>query len=92
MVEARGEAASTKPVETRRRERETLVLSDDEVLTLARGWVAIERHYGRPMDVEWAKDGESGDLFVVQARPETVQSGPLTPSFAPTASTSTQRR
>ena len=74
MVEARGEAASTKVVETRRRERETLVLSDDEVLTLARWGVAIERHYGRPMDVEWAKDGESGDLFVVQARPETVQS------------------
>jgi pyruvate,water dikinase len=74
MVYATGEAAATKVVDTRRRERETYVLSDDEVLRLARWAAAIERHYGRPMDVEWAKDGESGELFVVQARPETVQS------------------
>jgi pyruvate,water dikinase len=50
------------------------VLSDAEVLTLARWGCAIEAHYGRPMDVEWAKDGETGQLCVVQARPETVQS------------------
>ena len=74
MVYATGEAAATKVVDTRRRERETYVLSDDEVLQLARWATAIERHYSRPMDVEWAKDGESGELFVVQARPETVQS------------------
>jgi pyruvate,water dikinase len=74
MVYATGEAAATKVVDTRRREREMYVLSDDEVLQLARWATAIERHYGRPMDVEWAKDGESGELFVVQARPETVQS------------------
>jgi pyruvate,water dikinase len=74
MVYATGEAAATKVVDTRRRERESYVLDDDEVLQLA-GWArAIETHYGRPMDVEWAKDGESGELFVVQARPETVQS------------------
>ncbi len=61
-------------------ERRRLVLTDDEALTLARWAVAIEAHYaaraGRPtpMDIEWAKDGKSGRLFIVQARPETVQS------------------
>ena len=74
MVYATGEAAATKVVDTRRRERESYVLSDDEVLQLARWARAIELHYGRPMDIEWAKDGESDELFVVQARPETVQS------------------
>ncbi|HMM46495.1 MAG TPA: phosphoenolpyruvate synthase [Thiobacillaceae bacterium] len=48
-------------------------LDDAEVLELARQAVAIETHYGRPMDIEWAKDGESGELFIVQARPETVK-------------------
>ena len=45
-----------------------------EILKLARWACTIERHYGRPMDMEWAKDGETGELFIVQARPETVQS------------------
>ncbi|MFT4561460.1 MAG: pyruvate,water dikinase [Gammaproteobacteria bacterium] len=49
-------------------------IDDAEVEELGRIAVAIETHYGRPMDVEWAKDGESGKLYVVQARPETVQS------------------
>ncbi len=53
--------------------RRQFALSDDEVLELARQAVTIENHYGRPMDVEWAKDGESGELFIVQARPETVK-------------------
>ncbi len=57
------------PAELRRR----YALSDAEVLELARQAVQIERHYGRPMDVEWAKDGDSGELFIVQARPETVK-------------------
>ena len=48
-------------------------LTDAEVLELARQAMAIEQHYKRPMDVEWAKDGETGELFVVQARPETVK-------------------
>ena len=48
-------------------------LTDAEVLELARQAVTIEQHYGRPMDVEWAKDGETGELFIVQARPETVK-------------------
>ncbi|MDQ3782907.1 MAG: phosphoenolpyruvate synthase [Actinomycetota bacterium] len=49
-------------------------LTDDEVERLAAMVVAIEDHYGRPMDVEWAKDGVSGEILVLQARPETVQS------------------
>jgi pyruvate,water dikinase len=57
------------PPELRRR----YSLTDAEVLELARQAVTIERHYGRPMDIEWAKDGETGELFIVQARPETVK-------------------
>jgi pyruvate,water dikinase len=63
-----------KLVDTRKKEREAYVLADDEVLQLARWACAIEAHYGQPMDMEWAKDGGTGELFVVQARPETVQS------------------
>src|SRR5690606_25556639 len=53
--------------------RHQFVLTGDEALQLARWAVAIERHYGRPMDIEWAKDGTTGVLFVLQARPETVE-------------------
>lgn len=74
MVYAEGGSCRVRSVNTTRREREQLVLSDDEVLQLARWCVLIESHFGRPMDVEWAKDGDSGELFIVQARPETVQS------------------
>ena len=56
------------------KERGAFSLKDDEVLELARYAVAIEKHYGRPMDVEWAKDGADGRLYVLQARPETVKS------------------
>lgn len=55
-------------------ERQRFVLDDAELLTLARWACAIERHYGGPMDIEWARDGETGQLYVVQARPETVHS------------------
>ncbi len=55
-------------------ERRRFSLSDAEVEQLARYAVSIEAHYGRPMDIEWAKDGDSGELFILQARPETVQS------------------
>ncbi len=47
-------------------------ISDEEILTLARWAIIIEEHYGRPQDIEWAKDGETGELFIVQSRPETV--------------------
>ena len=51
-----------------------LSLTDDEVEELARHALTIEEHYGRPMDIEWGKDGLDGGLYVLQARPETVQS------------------
>jgi len=54
--------------------RNTFSISDEDVHELARQAITIEKHYGRPMDVEWAKDGVSGKLFIVQARPETVKS------------------
>jgi pyruvate, water dikinase len=66
-------AASTRNVPTSRAEQEAFVLDDDEILKLARWGRDIERHYGTPMDVEWAKDGDTGELFIVQARPETVE-------------------
>ncbi len=53
---------------------QTFSISDDEVQELAKQAVIIEKHYGRPMDIEWAKDGIDGKLYIVQARPETVQS------------------
>ena len=74
MVYTAGEVQSTKTIGTSKEERTTFVLSDDEVLQLARWAARIEQHYGRPMDVEWAKDGETGGLYILQARPETVQS------------------
>jgi pyruvate,water dikinase len=55
-------------------QRVTFSLSDDEVESLARYAMIIEQHYARPMDIEWAKDGDSGGLYIVQARPETVLS------------------
>jgi pyruvate,water dikinase len=55
-------------------ERMRFCLSDADVVELARQAVTIERHYGCPMDIEWGKDGETGKIYVLQARPETVQS------------------
>ncbi|UEG16483.1 phosphoenolpyruvate synthase [Pantoea ananatis] len=55
-------------------ERDRFCLSDAEVEALAHQAVLIEQHYKRPMDIEWAKDGHTGKLFIVQARPETVRS------------------
>ncbi|MDZ7762426.1 MAG: phosphoenolpyruvate synthase [Desulfovermiculus sp.] len=74
LVYAHGGTKSTKNVLTAVEEKQTFVLSDAEILQLARWAKAIEDHYGRPMDMEWAKDGNSGQMFMVQARPETVQS------------------
>ena len=70
----KGNGRGTKQEEVPPEERRKFVLDDDEVLTLAKWACIIEQHYGTPMDIEWAKDGISGDLFVVQARPETVHS------------------
>jgi pyruvate, water dikinase len=64
-----GGGIEAKP--TTREERYSLVLSDHEIRTLGRWAVLIEDYYGRPMDMEWAVDGDSGELFMVQARPVT---------------------
>lgn len=61
-------------LDTKKERQEQFVLTDAEVLQLAEWSVIIEDHYGRPMDIEWAKDGLTNELFIVQARPETVQS------------------
>lgn len=58
--------------ETPQSMRDQYVLDDDEVKLLGKWCIGIERHYQTPMDIEWAKDGETGELFIVQARPETV--------------------
>jgi len=54
--------------------RRTFALSDEEIESLARQALTIEEHYGRPMDIEWARDGIDGEIYIVQARPETVKS------------------
>jgi pyruvate, water dikinase len=74
MIYTQEREQPTRNVETSAAERSTLVLTDPEILQLARIACTIERHYGRPMDIEWAKDGGSGQIFIVQARPETVAS------------------
>ena len=74
MIYARGGDGPTRNVPTSKAERAAYVLSDRDILALARWACTIEAHYGCPMDMEWAKDGETGELFIVQARPETVQS------------------
>ena len=74
MIYAGAGERPTRNVPTSKTERSSFVLGDDEILTLARWACVIEHHYGCPMDMEWAKDGESNELFIVQARPETVQS------------------
>ncbi|MFJ9992551.1 phosphoenolpyruvate synthase [Pseudomonas putida] len=65
---------SVKTVEVDRAERARFCLSDAEVNELAKQAMIIEQHYQRPMDIEWAKDGDDGKLYIVQARPETVKS------------------
>jgi len=75
---------STRNIPVKKQERERFALNDDEVLQLARYAVAIEQHYSKqagrpmPMDIEWAKDGESNQLFILQARPETVHAAKAT--------------
>jgi pyruvate,water dikinase len=65
---------STRVVDVPEAERHRFSLSDEDILELARYAVTIERHYGRPMDIEWGKDGADGRIYVLQARPETVKS------------------
>jgi len=74
MIYANQQGGETRNVPTSKAERAAWVLKDAEILELARMAVTIEKHYGQPMDMEWARDGDTGELFIVQARPETVQS------------------
>ncbi|PRY07286.1 phosphoenolpyruvate synthase [Pontibacter ummariensis] len=75
MVYADGNSDQpTVNIATPAAKQEAYVLSDDEIRQVAEWAVRIEEHYGRPMDIEWAKDGETGELFIVQARPETIHS------------------
>jgi pyruvate,water dikinase len=75
MVFVEGSAKqTTRNIPAPKADREHFCLSDADVLELADYAIKIERHYGRPMDMEWAKDGIDGRLYIVQARPETVAS------------------
>ena len=67
-------AERVKNIKTTEEERNSFVLKDEETLKLAEWAVIIEDHYGKPMDIEWAKDGSNDKLYIVQARPETVHS------------------
>jgi pyruvate,water dikinase len=69
-----GTRQTTRNVPTPKADRARFCLGDDDALELTRCALAIEAHYGRPMDIEWAKDGLDGQLYIVQARPETVAS------------------
>lgn len=79
--ESHTRTGTTRVIETSPEKKASFCINDDEVLELAKMAVIIEKHYSnkaghaRPMDIEWAKDGISGELFIVQARPETVESG-----------------
>jgi len=81
MIYAEAGGRQTRIVPSTPAERESFVLDDDEILELGRWAVVVERHYGRPMDLEWAKDGSNGLLYLVQARPETIHGGGSQSSF-----------
>ena len=74
FTDAHGHTTSTQIEPVPSEEQHQFSLSDDDVIELARQAVTIEQHYQRPMDIEWAKDGIDGGLYIVQARPETVKS------------------
>jgi pyruvate,water dikinase len=69
-----GEDGPTQTVEVPAEDRQRFCLTDEDVIELARQALVIEDHYGCPMDIEWGKDGDDGALYILQARPETVQS------------------
>ena len=71
-VDGRGGGVQTVDVDEK--DRAAFSLTDDDLTELARQCVTIEKHYGRPMDIEWGKDGRDGQIYILQARPETVQS------------------
>ncbi|MFZ9905338.1 MAG: phosphoenolpyruvate synthase [Steroidobacteraceae bacterium] len=72
-----GEAGSkdrVRTIDVPMADRQRFCLDDQDLVTLAKQALIIEEHYGRPMDIEWGKDGRTGEIFILQARPETVQS------------------
>lgn len=79
MIYAHGRSELTQVVKTSSVERDRFSLSGEEVLLLAGYAITVETHYRRPMDIEWAKDGVDGKLYIVQARPETVKSREVNP-------------
>lgn len=74
FTDSTGHETSTKNIDVSVEEQNAFSISDDEVMYIAEMGLKIEQHYGKPMDIEWAKDGISGEIFIVQARPETVKS------------------
>ncbi|MCL2590205.1 MAG: phosphoenolpyruvate synthase [Betaproteobacteria bacterium] len=74
FADTREAGKSVNTVDVPETDRVRFAITDEDVLELARYAVIIEKHYGRPMDIEWGKDGEDGKLYILQARPETVKS------------------
>ena len=81
MIYSKDKKNPTKNVSVSPENQKKFSINDEEILKLARLAVLIEEHYKKPMDIEWAKDGKLGRLFIVQARPETVQSRKDTNNF-----------
>lgn len=73
MIYTKG-GKKTRNIQSSAAESDRFVLADEEIIQLAKWGAAIEKHYQKAMDIEWAKDGKTGQIFIVQARPETVQS------------------
>lgn len=74
MIYSSSSDQSIETVRVDREQRQTFSINDDDILFLAKQALVIESHYKKPMDIEWAKDGLTGEIFIVQARPETVKS------------------
>jgi len=72
--ESTSHETSTHTIDVDTKEQNMFSITDEEVMFIAEMGLKIEKHYGKPMDIEWAKDGISGDIYIVQARPETVKS------------------
>jgi pyruvate,water dikinase len=73
-AEAARAGERVRTVEVPAEDRARFCLGDEDVIELARQALVIEQHYGAPMDIEWGKDGQTGKIYILQARPETVQS------------------